>query len=431
MNNLLIKNGRVIDPVNNVDDILDILIEDGVIREVGKDLSVGSANPNDGLRIIDATNLVVMPGLVDMHVHLRDPGQEYKEDIASGTYAAVCGGVTSVVCMPNTSPVADNKTVIEYIKSKAEKVGHCNVFPTGTITKGLGGAELAPIAGLKAAGAVAITDDGLPVGNSNVLRRAMEYAKNFDMLLISHSEDLDLVNGGVMNEGEVSTRLGLRGNPDIAESAAIARDCAIAGYTGARLHVTHVSTEQSVEEIRYAKSCGINVTADTAPHYFSLTDDAVLGWNTNAKMNPPLRTAKDVAAIIEGLQDGTLDAIATDHAPHHIDEKNVEFDLAMNGIVGLETSLLLGITNLVKTGKLTLPQLIEKMSANPSNIVGISRGTLGVGAVADITIVDIEAKRIVTEENLHSKSKNSPFIGMELFGVVKNTIVGGEVKWIN
>jgi len=303
MNNLLIKNGRVIDPANNIDDILDILIEDGVITEVGKDLPAGSANPPDVLQIIDATNLVVMPGLVDMHVHLRDPGQEYKEDIASGTFAAVCGGVTSVVCMPNTSPVADSKTVIEYIKTKAEKVGYCNVFPTGTITKGLSGAELAPIAGLQSAGAVAITDDGVPVANTNVLRRAMEYAKNFDMLVISHSEDLDLVNGGMMNEGETSTRLGLRGNPDIAESIAVARDCAIAEYTGARLHITHVSCAKSVDAIRAAKARGVNVTADTAPHYFSLTDEAVCGYNTNAKMNPPLRTERDVTAIIEGLQD--------------------------------------------------------------------------------------------------------------------------------
>ncbi|MCL2838822.1 MAG: dihydroorotase [Oscillospiraceae bacterium] len=418
---ILIKNGRVIDPANGIDEVSDILIEGSTIKEVGKSLSAAAA------QIIDASGLVVMPGLVDMHVHLRDPGQEHKEDIVTGTRAAVCGGVTSVVCMPNTSPVVDNKTVVEYIINKAAREGYCNVFPAGTITRGLAGGELAPIAGLKAAGAVAISDDGMPVKNSNVMRRAMEYAKNFDMLMICHSEDLELVNGGVMNEGEISTRLGLRGNPTVAESIAVARDCALAEYTGARVHITHISCAESVEVIRAAKTRGVNVTADTAPHYFSLTDAAVLGWNTNAKMNPPLRTADDVAAIIEGLRDGTIDAIATDHAPHHIDEKNVEFDLAMNGIIGLETSLSLGLTHLVRTGKLTLPQLVEKMSANPSRILGINRGTLAVGAAADVAIVDIEAKRMVDVANFKSKSKNSPFDGAELFGEVRNTIVAGKI----
>jgi len=421
MTNILIKNGRVIDPANGIDDVLDILIESSTINKVGKNLLAVEA------QVIDASGLVVMPGLVDMHVHLRDPGQEYKEDIVTGTRAAACGGVTSVVCMPNTLPVVDNKPVVEYIINKAAREGYCNVFPVGTITKGLLGDELAPIAGMKAAGAVAISDDGMPVKNSNVLRRAMEYAKNFDMLVICHSEDLELVNGGVMNEGETSTRLGLRGNPTVAESIAVARDCALAEYSGARVHITHISCAESVEAIRAAKARGANVTADTAPHYFSLTDEAVLGWNTNAKMNPPLRAATDVAAIIEGLCDGTIDAIATDHAPHHIDEKNVEFDLAMNGIVGLETSLSLSITHLVRTGKLTLAQLIEKMSANPARIVGIERGTLAIGAAADIVIVDIEAKRTVDVDKFVSKSKNSPFDGAELFGVVKNTVVAGKI----
>ena len=422
MNTLLIKNGHIIDPASGINARLDILIEDGIIVQVGENIE------NSDAKVIDAAGCVVIPGLVDMHVHLRDPGQEHKEDIASGTLAAVYGGVTSVVCMPNTTPVVDNQTVVDYIVNKAVKVAHCNVFPTGAITKGLEGDELAPIAKLKSAGVVAITDDGMPVSNGNVLRRAMEYAKNFDMLVMCHSEDLNLVNGGVMNESETSTRLGLRGNPSAAESSAIARDVALAEYTGARVHITHISCKESVEVIRAAKSRGVNVTCDTAPHYFSLTDSAVSGWNTNAKMNPPLRCAEDVAAIIEGLCDGTIDAIATDHAPHHVDEKNVEFDNAFNGIIGLETSLSLGITNLVRTGKLTLSQLVEKMSVNPSRIVGIERGTLAVGTVADITIVDVDASWTVEVEKFKSKANNSPFIGAELFGVVKNTVVVGKER---
>jgi len=422
MNTLLIKNGHIIDPASGINARLDILIEDGIIVQVGENIE------NSDAKVIDAAGCVVIPGLVDMHVHLRDPGQEHKEDIASGTLAAVYGGVTSVVCMPNTTPVVDNQTVVDYIVNKAVKVAHCNVFPTGAITKGLEGDELAPIAKLKSAGVVAITDDGMPVSNGNVLRRAMEYAKNFDMLVMCHSEDLNLVNGGVMNESETSTRLGLRGNPSAAESSAIARDVALAEYTGARVHITHISCKESVEVIRAAKSRGVNVTCDTAPHYFSLTDSAVSGWNTNAKMNPPLRCAEDVAAIIEGLCDGTIDAIATDHAPHHVDEKNVEFDNAFNGIIGLETSLSLGITNLVRTGKLTLSQLVEKMSVNPARIVGIERGTLAVGTVADITIVDVDASWTVEVEKFKSKANNSPFIGAELFGVVKNTVVVGKER---
>ena len=421
MEKLLIKNGHVIDPSRGVDGKFDVLVENGVVAEVGENLE------SVGAQVIDASGCVVMPGLVDMHVHLRDPGQEHKEDIASGTLAAVHGGVTSVVCMPNTAPVVDNKTVVEYILAKSEREAFCNVFPVGAITKSLAGEELAPIAGMKSAGVVAISDDGMPVRNSNVMRRAMEYAAGFDMLVICHSEDLELVNGGVMNEGETSTRLGLRGNPSCAESIAVARDVALAELTGARVHITHISCAETVEVIRAAKARGVSVTCDTAPHYFTLTDEAVSGYNTNAKMNPPLRGEADVAAIIEGLRDGTIDAIATDHAPHHVDEKKVEFDLAMNGVVGLETSLAVGITSLVKSGKLTLMQLVEKMSSSPAKIVGIPRGTLAVGAIADIAIVNVDESWTVDVEKFKSKAKNSPFAGMKLNGTVQNTIVGGKI----
>ena len=421
MEKLLIKGGQVIDPASGVDGRFDILVENGVVAEVGENLE------SVGAQVIDASGCVVMPGLVDMHVHLRDPGQEHKEDIASGTLAAVHGGVTSVVCMPNTAPVVDNKTVVEYILAKSEREAFCNVFPVGAITKSLVGEELAPIAGMKSAGVVAISDDGMPVRNSNVMRRAMEYAAGFDMLVICHSEDLELVNGGVMNEGEMSTRLGLRGNPSCAESIAVARDVALAEFTGARVHITHISCAETVEVIRAAKARGVSVTCDTAPHYFTLTDEAVSGYNTNAKMNPPLRGATDVTSIIEGLRDGTIDAIATDHAPHHVDEKNVEFDLAMNGVVGLETSMAVGITSLVKSGKLTLMQLVEKMSSSPAKIVGIPRGTLAVGAIADITIVNVDESWTVDVEKFKSKAKNSPFAGMKLNGTVQNTIIGGKI----
>ena len=379
--------------------------------------------------MFDAAGKVVAPGLVDLHVHFRDPGLEYKEDIESGSRAAARGGVTTVVCMPNTKPVIDNAALVQYVMNKGARTGLVNVLTTGCITKGQQGAELAEIGELKAAGAVAVTDDGRPVLSSSLMRKALEYAKMFDIPVMSHSEDLDLVDGGSMNEGYMSTALGLRGIPKAAESVAVSRDVLTAEQVGGRLHVCHVSARTSIEAIRAAKRRGARITAETAPHYFTLTDETCAGFNTNAKMNPPLRDTDDIAAVIEGLQDGTLDAIATDHAPHHRDEKEVEFEQAYNGIVGLETSLGLGVTYLVRPGRLTMGQLIEKMSAAPAEIIGIDRGTLGQGRPADIVVFDPEAAYTVDVREFASKGKNSPYDGFELFGRVELTVTGGRIVY--
>lgn len=421
--NLLIKGGRVIDPLQGIDEVLDIVVENGAVRELGKGLKAPA-----GAETIDAAGLIVTPGLIDMHVHLRDPGLEYKEDIVTGTKAAAAGGFTSVACMPNTKPVNDNKAVTSYIVAKAKAEGVVNVFPVGSITQGSKGEALAEMGDLKEAGCVAVSDDGRPVTSSELMRRALEYAKGMGIMVISHAEDLSLVGEGVMNEGFVSTELGLKGIPWVAEDAATARDVYLAEFTDSPLHIAHVSTKGSLRIIRNAKARGVKVTCETAPHYFTLTDDAVRGYNTNAKMNPPLRTADDVAAVKAALADGTIDAIATDHAPHHLDEKDVEFNVALNGIIGLETSLPLSL-KLVEEGVLTLPALIEKMACNPAKILGIDRGTLRKGAVADITVIDPTTSWTVNAEALASKSKNSPFLGWELKGAAAYTIVGGTVAF--
>ncbi|HAD03710.1 MAG: dihydroorotase [Desulfuromonadales bacterium GWD2_61_12] len=421
--NLLIKNGRIIDPSQKMDQTADLLIADGVIKQLGANLTAPS-----GTTTIDAAGCYVTPGLIDMHVHLRDPGLEYKEDIISGTRAAVAGGFTSVACMPNTKPVIDNKAVASYIIYKAKAEGFCNVFPVGSITYGSGGERMAEMGELKESGCVAVSDDGKPVKSSELMRRALQYANGIGIMVISHAEDLDLVGEGTMHEGFTSTELGLKGIPRIAEDIATSREVLLAEYTNAPLHIAHVSTAGAVRIIREAKARGVKVTCETAPHYFTLTDDAVRGYNTNAKMNPPLREATDVAAIKAGLKDGTIDAIATDHAPHHLDEKDVEFNEAMNGIVGLETSLPLAL-KLVGEGSLTLAQLVEKMAVNPSKILGIPRGTLAVGAVADITVIDPQVEWTVEADNLASKSKNSPFLGWRLQGGARCTIVGGVVEF--
>lgn len=419
----IIKGGRVIDPSQQLDEVLDILIDDGRIAALGKGLAAENAE------VIDAGGKVVAPGLIDLHVHFREPGLTYKEDIASGSRAAARGGVTTVVCMPNTDPVVDHPALVKYVMEKGRAVGLTNVLTTGCITKGMKSEELSEIGDLKEAGAVAITDDGRPVLSSGLMRRALEYAKMFDMPVMSHSEDLSLVDGGSMNEGETSTRLGLRGIPKTAESVAVSRDVLIAEETGARLHVCHVSTKNSIEAVRAAKKRGAKITCETAPHYFSLTDKACEGFCTNAKMNPPLRDAEDVAAVIEGLIDGTIDAIATDHAPHHRDEKEVEFDKALNGIVGLETSLPLGITHLVRPGKLTLSQLIEKMSTVPAKIIGIDRGSLQQGKIADLVLFDPEEKYVIHGDDFASKGRNTPFDGHEVYGKVLMTISEGKVVY--
>lgn len=421
--NLLIKGGRVIDPSQGIDATLDILVENGRVKELGAKLQVPA-----GTETVDAAGLLVTPGLIDMHVHLRDPGLEYKEDIVSGTRAAAAGGFTTVACMPNTKPVNDNKAVTSYIIAKAQNEGVVNVVPVGAITQGSKGEALAEMGDLKEAGCVAVSDDGHPVTNSELMRRALEYAKGMGIMVISHAEDLSLVGDGVMNEGFTATELGLKGIPWAAEDAAVARDVYLAECTASPLHVAHISTAGSVRIIRNAKARGVTVSCETAPHYFSLTDDAVRGYNTNAKMNPPLRGAADVAAIKEGLRDGTIDAIATDHAPHHLDEKDVEFNVALNGIVGLETSLPLSL-KLVEEGVLTLPALVEKMSCNPARILGLDRGTLKVGAVADLTVIDPNAAWTVTAEGLASKSKNSPWLGENLKGGAAYTIVAGKIVY--
>lgn len=422
MGNILIKGGRVIDPAQGIDDTLDLLIEEGKIKQTGKGLS------SPGAEVVDAAGLLVVPGLIDMHVHLRDPGLEYKEDIVSGTKAAAAGGFTSVCCMPNTKPVNDNKTVTTYIVAKAKAEGFVNVFPIGSITQGSNGERLAEMGELKESGCVAVSDDGKPVVNGEMMRRALEYARGMGIMVISHAEDPTLVGEGVMNEGFTATELGLKGIPWAAEDSATARDVYLAEFTGSPLHVAHVSTKGSIRIIRNAKARGVSVTCETAPHYFTLTDDAVRGYDTNAKMNPPLREAEDVAAVKEGLKDGTIDAIATDHAPHHLDEKDLEFNLALNGIIGLETSLPLSL-RLVEEGVLDLSGLVERMSLNPARILGLDRGTLKAGAPADVTVIDPAAEWTVEAEKLSSKSKNSPFIGTKMKGAAACTIVGGKVVY--
>ena len=421
--NLLIKGGRVIDPSQGIDDTLDILVENGVIKQLGKGLTAAA-----GEETIDAAGLLVTPGLIDMHVHLRDPGLEYKEDIVTGTRAAAAGGFTSVACMPNTKPVNDNKAITTYIIAKARAEGAVNVFPIGSITQGSKGDTLAEMGDMKEAGCVAVSDDGRPVVNSELMRRALEYARGMGIMVISHAEDLDLVGEGVMNEGFTATEIGLKGIPWAAEDVATARDVYLAEFTESPLHVAHVSTKGAVRIIRNAKSRGVKVTCETAPHYFTLTDDAVRGYNTNAKMNPPLRSQDDLAAIKAGLADGTIDAIATDHAPHHLDEKDIEFNHALNGIIGLETSLPLSL-KLVEEGTLTLATLVEKMAVNPARILGLDRGTLKPGAPADITVIDQEIEWTVEANKLASKSKNSPFLGWKVKGGAAYTIVGGKVVY--
>lgn len=421
---ILIKGGRVLDPANNIDEVTDILIEDGIISEVG----VNSELDGVAMEVIEADGMYVVPGLVDMHVHLRDPGQEYKENIETGTKAALAGGVTSVACMPNTEPVVDNEAVISYIINKAKETGYVNVFPIGAISKGLEGNELAEMGAMRFAGAVAVSDDGHPVSDSGLMRRALIYADMFDMPVISHCEDMSLAADGCMNEGEVAGIMGLKGISRAAEEVMAARDIVVAEAENKRVHIAHVSTKGSVELIREAKKRGVKVTCETCPHYFTLTEEACEGYNTNAKMNPPLRTAEDVEAIKEGLRDGTIDCIVTDHAPHHADEKNCEFAVAKNGIVGLETSLGLGIKYLVKTGVLTLAELIEKMALNPARILGISKGTLSVGKAADITLFNPDKEWTVNVSDFNSKSKNSPYNGYTLFGKPEYVIVGGRVR---
>jgi dihydroorotase len=419
---LLISGGLIVDPSQNLEEIRDLLIEEGKITA----LEPPGTIPQEGREVIDARGLVVAPGLIDMHVHLREPGEEYKETIETGTAAAARGGFTGVACMPNTKPVNDSSSVTRFILDQAHKFGRARVYPVGAISQGSRGETLSEYGELKATGCVAVSDDGQPVMNSLLMRRALEYAKTFDLLVISHAEDLDLRSEGVMHEGKVSVRLGLTGMPAAAEEIMVYRDIRLARLTGARLHLAHVSTAGAVAIIREAKLSEIGITAETAPHYFSLTDDAVLGFDTNAKVNPPLRSEWDRMAILEGLADGTLDAIACDHAPHSVLEKDLEFDEAAFGLIGLETSLGLSL-KLVHEGVLTLGQLIAKMSTHPARILRVPGGTLAPGSPADLTLIDINKEWTVDANTFASKSRNCPFQGWNLKGKAVVTIVGGEI----
>ncbi|MDH4099933.1 MAG: dihydroorotase [Nitrospirota bacterium] len=421
--NVIIKGGRVIDPASGLDKVCDVVIDNGIIVKVGT-----AGKKTAGCSVIDASGKVVAPGLIDIHVHLREPGLEYKETILTGTEAAAAGGFTAVACMPNTKPINDNRAVTDYIVRKGRDEGAVRVYPIGAITKGSTGEELAEIGDMIEAGAVAISDDGKPVTSSVMMRRAMEYSRNFGITVVSHAEDMSLAEGGVMNEGALSTRLGLRGIPAIAEDIASARDILLAEYTGARLHLAHVSTAGTVRLIREAKQRGIAVTAETCPHYFTLTEAAVDGYNTNAKMNPPLRGEEDVAAIREALRDGTIDVIATDHAPHHYSEKDAEFDQAPFGIVGLETALSLTLS-LVRDGVMSLSDALAALTTNPAKALGLPGGSLAVGSAADLVIIDLDAEWEVKPEKFRSKGRNTPFAGWKMKGRAAATIVDGKLVY--
>jgi len=420
---ILIKNGHIIDPANKINEKLDILIEKGKIAKVAKNIKA------DGAKVVDAKDKIVAPGLFDMHAHLRQPGREDEETILSASKSAAKGGFTSICGMANTDPVCDNRGQAEFILSEARRVGLINVYPIGAVTKGLKGKSLAETGDLKDAGVVAISDDGKPIMNAEVLRRALEYANMFDVLVISHCEDTDLSGDGVMNEGIVSTALGFKPIPAASESAMVHRDVQIAKLTGARIHIAHVSCKESVKIIRRAKKDGVKITAETCPHYFALTDEAVKSFDTSLRINPPLRTKDDVEAIKKALADGTIDVIATDHAPHAAAEKDVEFQLAPPGTIGFETALSLGIKELVLTEILSIEKLIEKMSARPAEILKINAGTLAADAPADIVIFDPDGKWTVERDKIVSTSKNSAFIGWELSGVVTATICNGKIVY--
>ena len=418
---MIIRNGNVV--LENEVVKADILVKDGKIVTIAERISESNEE------VLDATGLHIFPGLIDMHVHLRDPGYEYKEDIESGTKAAVKGGFTQICCMPNTNPVTDNKVVVSYIKHRAQEVGLCKVHPIGAITKGSKGEQLADIGEMKKAGAVAISDDGVSVKSSRIMRLAMEYASGFHVKCLCHCEDKELVDGGVVNEGLSSTIAGLKGIPRAAEDIIIARELALAESLDVPVHICHVSTHSGVRLIRDAKKAGVKVTAETCPHYYAVTDEVVTRFDTNTKVNPPIREELDRQAILEGLKDGTLDCIVTDHAPHHINDKNVEYNQAAFGISGIETSFAFAITYLYRTGELTLSQIAEKMSAAPAKILNLEGGKIAEGGVADLTIADLNEKWTVDPAKFVSKGKNSPFGGYELYGAVKYTIVDGVVKY--
>ena len=429
---LLLRGARIVDPSQHIDEKMDLLIENGKIIRLAKNIYKSKTAAEDAapstLKTLDLRGKIIAPGLIDMHTHLREPGFEYKETIQTGCEAAVAGGFTALACMPNTNPVNDNHAVTESITRKAGECNLCHVYPIAAISRKSEGAALAEFWDLKDAGAVAFSDDGRPVMNAALMRRALEYAASLEMPVISHCEDLHLTAGGVMNEGFVATELGLQGIPGMAEEVMAARDILIAEFTGGAVHIAHVSTAGTVRLIREAKARKVRVTAETAPHYFTLTDEAVREFDVNAKVNPPLRGIEDVTAVKEGLRDGTIDVIATDHAPHAVTDKDVEFDAAAFGMVGLETALGLSF-KLVSDGILTLDQLIMKMSTMPARILKIPGGTLKTGSVADMTVIDSAAAWTVDRERFRSKGRNTPFHGWDMKGKAVMTIVNGEIKY--
>jgi dihydroorotase len=419
--NLLIKNGRVIDPSQGIDARLDILIEDGVVAKVDKKLT-SSAD------VLDATGLIVTPGFIDLHTHLREPGHEHKETIATGTRAAVTGGYTAVCAMANTMPPNDERAVTEMMIAEAARNGACRVYPIGAVSKGLAGEALAEIADLRAAGCVGVSDDGKPVYNAQLMRRALEYCSMLGIPVIAHEEDANLVEGGVMHEGYYSTLLGMGGMPAASEETMVARDVILARITGAHLHIAHLSTAGAADAVRTARAQGVKVTCEVTPHHIALGDDSVQSFSTYLKMNPPLRSQEHRDAIIDAIADGTIDAIATDHAPHHFDEKNVEFDLAPFGVIGLETAFAVCYDRLVREKVIDLARLIDLMSCGPARIFNLGGGTLATGAFGDVTLIDVETPFQVTN-TFRSKASNSPFVGETLHGRVAATAVGGVVKY--
>ena len=420
---LLIKNGRVVDPFSGTDETLDILVSNGRVLSINKKIAVSK-----DIEVFDATGMIVAPGFIDLHCHLREPGYERKETIESGLAAAMYGGFTGVCPMPNTDPVNDSAGVTSFMIEKAKKVSPVRIYPVGALSKEQKGEELANYAEMREAGVWAVSDDGRPVMNSQVMRKALEYAGSLGLLVIDHAEDINLVAGGSMNEGEVSARLGLRGIPAEAELVQIRRDTALSRLTGQRVHIAHVSTKYSVEAVRMARKKKIPVTAEATPHHFSLTEEMVETFDTNYKMNPPLRTADDVKAVIEGLSDGTIDCIATDHAPHAWEEKMVEFDRAPNGIIGLQTAVPLAIENLVLPDKISLKRMVDAFSTAPARIIGLEdKGRIEVGKEADLTIFSLKKETLLKKEDIKSLSKNSPFIGRKIKGAVMAVVIGGEL----
>jgi dihydroorotase len=421
--NLLITGARVVDPSQELDATLDILIENGAIAKIDRKVKAPA-----GIETIDATGLIATPGFIDLHTHLREPGQEHKETIATGTRAAVAGGYTAVCAMANTVPPNDERAVTEMVLAEAARNGWCRVYPIGAVSKGLKGEELAELAELRAAGCVAVSDDGKPVWNAQLMRRALEYCSMLGMPVVAHEEDANLNEGGVMHEGFYSTLLGMRGIPAASEETLVARDVILAKLTGAHVHIAHLSTAGAVDAVRRARAEGVRVTCEVTPHHIALGDDTVRSFSTNLKMNPPLRSEEHRQAILAGIEDGTVDAIATDHAPHHFDEKNVEFDLAPFGVIGLETAFAVCYDRLVRAKVIGLPRLVELLTSGPARVFGLPGGTLRAGALGDVTLLDLETKYEVTRALFLSKAANSPFVGETLQGRAVTTIVGGVVK---